>query len=239
VIAALNGLRRGEKEFGVRWGLIICGMRNREDTLEAAELAINFRDQGVVGFDLAGEEDGYPPKRHLPAFQAIHRANFNITIHAGEAFGMESIWQALQYCGTHRLGHATKLTEDMNIVDRKILKMGDLAQYVLDHRVPLELCLTSNVDTGAIERFEDHPFPAYYDAGFRVTLNTDDRLMSDTSMTKEFTLATQAFDLGLYDLEKLTLNAMKSAFIHFDQRLEIIYGVIKPGYRKIAEHLLA
>ena len=239
VIAALKGLRRGERTYGVRWGLIICGMRNRKDTLEAAELAINFRDQGVVGFDLAGEEDGYPPKQHLPAFQAIHRANFNITIHAGEAFGQESIWQALQYCGAHRLGHATKLTEDMTIIDGKVVKMGGLAQYVLDHRIPLELCLLSNVHTGAVGQYEDHPFPAYYDAGFRVTLNTDDRLMSDTSMSNEFTLAAGTFDLGLYDLEKLTLNAMKSAFIPFDRRLQIIYGVIKPGYRKIAKTLLA
>jgi adenosine deaminase len=239
VRATLRGLRRGQENYGVRWGLIICGMRNRKDTLEAAELAINFRDQGVVGFDLAGEEDGYPPKQHLDAFQAIHRANFNITIHAGEAFGKESIWQALQYCGAHRLGHATRLTEDMTIIDRKIIQMGDLAQYVLDHRIPLELCLTSNVDTGAVAEFENHPVPAYYEAGFRVTLNTDDRLMSDTSMSKEFTAATRAFDLGLYDLEKLTLNAMKSAFIPFSERLDIIYGVIKPGYRKIAEALLA
>lgn len=238
VLAALAGLRRGEKAYGVRWGLIICGMRNHADTLPAAELAINFRDQGVVGFDLAGEESGYPPKEHLDAFQAIQRANFNITVHAGEAFGKESIWQALQYCGAHRLGHATKLIEDMTIIDRKVVKMGELAQYVLNHRVPLELCLTSNVDTGAVPSLEEHPFPAYYDAGFRVTLNTDDRLMSDTSMTKEFTIAAEAFNLGLYDLEKLTLNAMKSAFIPFDQRLEIIYGVIKPSYRKIAETLL-
>ncbi|MFT4548123.1 MAG: adenosine deaminase, partial [Verrucomicrobiales bacterium] len=239
VKAALAGLRRGERTYGVRWGLIICGMRNRKDTLEAAELAIDFRDRGVVGFDLAGEEDGYPPKQHLDAFQAIHRANFNITIHAGEAFGKESIWQALQYCGAHRLGHATRLTEDMTMIDGKIVKMGELAQYVLNHRIPLELCLTSNVDTGAIPSLEQHPFPAYYNAGFRVTLNTDDRLMSNTSMSKEFSVATEAFDLGLYDLEKLTLNAMKSAFIPFNERLEIIYGIIKPSYRKIAEKLLA
>ncbi|MEK0451966.1 MAG: hypothetical protein RL088_4234 [Verrucomicrobiota bacterium] len=233
VQAVLDGFRRGEAAYGVRWGLIICGMRHRTDSLEWAELAIAFRDRGVVGFDLAGEEAGYPPKKHAEAFQEIQRANFYSTLHAGEAFGVASIWQALQVCGAHRLGHATRLTDDMHIVDGRIVHLGTLAQYILDRRIPLEMCLSSNVHTGAVRTMADHPFKLYFDRGFRVTINTDDRLMSDTTMTKEFAIAVSQFGLGLGDLEKVTINAMKSAFIHFDERLRLIYDVIKPGYEAV------
>lgn len=234
VQAVLDGFRRGEAVCGVRWGLIICGMRHRTDSLEWAELAIAFRDRGVVGFDLAGEEAGYPPKKHAEAFQEIQRANFYSTLHAGEAFGVASIWQALQVCGAHRLGHATRLTDDMHIVDGRIVHLGSLAQYILDRRIPLEMCLSSNVHTGAVRSMAEHPFKLYFDRGFRVTINTDDRLMSDTTMTKEFAVAVNQFGLGVSDLEKVTINAMKSAFIHFDERLRLIYDVIKPGYDAVA-----
>jgi adenosine deaminase len=233
--AVLDGLRRGETKYGVKWGLIICAMRHRTDSLEAAELAINFRHHGVVGFDLAGEEAGYPPKKHADAFDAIQQANFNSTLHAGEAFGVASIWQALQLCGAHRLGHATRLTDDMTIVDGKVVNLGTLAQYILDRRIPLEMCLSSNVHTGSVKTIEEHPFRMYFDRGFRVTLNTDDRLMSDTSMTKEFQVAVDVFGLKLRDLERITINSIKSAFIHFDERLKLIYDVIKPGYAKARE----
>jgi adenosine deaminase len=239
VRSVISGLRRGERRYGVRWGLIICAMRDRTDSLEAAELAINFRSDGVVGFDLAGEEEGHPPKRHLDAFHAVRRANFSITVHAGEAFGIESIWQALQYCGAHRLGHATRLMDDMTVIDGKAVALGSLSQYVLDRRVPLECCLSSNVHTGAVGEMTAHPFRVYYDAGFRVTINTDDRLMSDTSMTNEFEIAVRSFDLTIHDLEKITINAIKSAFIHFDERIRLIFDVIKPGYRKIVDDLAA
>ena len=230
VQAALDGLARGRTAYGVEWGLIICGMRDRTDSLEWAELAIDFRHRGVVGFDLAGEEAGYPPKKHVEAFHAIQRANFYSTRHAGEAFGVASIWQALQLCGAHRLGHATRLTDDMTILDGEIVQLGTLAQYILDRRIPLELCLSSNVHTGAVDKIENHPFPMYFRRGFRVTLNTDDRLMSDTSMTKEFQIAAEVFGLNFADLEKLTINSMKSAFIHHDERNRLIYKVIKPGF---------
>jgi adenosine deaminase len=233
VQAALDGLQRGEEKYGVRWGLIICAMRNKTDSLEWAEMAIDFRHRGVVGFDLAGEEAGYPPKKHAEAFQAIQAANFYSTLHAGEAFGIASIWQALQICGAHRLGHATRLTDGMTIVDGKIVNMGSLAQYILDRRIPLEMCLSSNVHTGAVRSMAEHPFKLYFDRGFRVTLNTDDRLMSDTSMTKEFGIAVDQFGLDLADLEKITINSIKSAFLHFDDRLRLIYQVIKPGFARI------
>jgi adenosine deaminase len=235
VNAVLKGLERGRKDFGVEFGLIICAMRNLSLSVEMAELAVDFRERGVVGFDLAGEEGGFPPKKHVDAFHYIQRENFNITVHAGEAFGKESIWQAIQWCGAHRIGHATRLVEDIGL-DRheplKIVKMGYLAQYVLDKRIPLEICLTSNVDTGAVPSLEEHPFGLYHQYKFRVTLNTDDRLMSNTTMTREFKVAHQVFKLSLDDLEKITINAMKSAFIPYNRRIRLIYDVIKPGYLK-------
>jgi adenosine deaminase len=235
VNAVLKGLERGKNDFGVEYGLIICAMRNLRQSQEMAELAVDFRERGVVGFDLAGEEGGFPPKKHVDAFHYIQRENFNITIHAGEAFGKESIWQAIQWCGAHRIGHATRLIEDIGIDSHdptKIVKMGYLAQYILDKRIPLEMCLSSNVHTGAAESIEQHPFGIYYRYNFRVTLNTDDRLMSDTTMTKEFGLAQQAFSLGIDDFEKITINSMKSAFIPHNRRIQLIYDVIKPGYAK-------
>jgi adenosine deaminase len=230
VAAVVRGLERGERTYGVEWGLILCAMRHMTDSLEAAELAIRCRDLGVVGFDLAGGEDGFPPKKHVEAFQAIERANFYITIHAGEAHGLKSIWQALQYCGAHRLGHATRLRDDIQALPDGSMKLGTLAQYILDRRVPLEMCLLSNLHTGACSSLEEHPFGMFFRRGFRVCLNTDDRLMSDTSMTQETTLATELFDLTLNDLEKLSLNAMKSAFAPFDKRLNLIFNTIKPGF---------
>jgi len=239
VSAVLKGLERGRKDFGVSCGLIICAMRNMDVSLEMAELAVDFRERGVVGFDLAGEEGGYPPKKHVDAFHYIQRQNFNITIHAGEGFGKESIWQAIQYCGAHRIGHGTRLIDDIAVVEDKAVKLGDIAQYVLDKRIPLEICLLSNVHTGAARSVAEHPFKIFYQAKFRVTLNTDNRLMSDTSMTKEFEAAAETLGLTLEDFEKITINAMKSAFLPYDQRCDLIYSVIKPGYAKIRSSLAA
>jgi adenosine deaminase len=233
VSAVLKGLERGRRDFGISSGLIICAMRNMDVSLEMAELAVDFRERGVVGFDLAGEEGGYPPKKHVEAFHYIQRQNFNITIHAGEGFGKESIWQAIQYCGAHRIGHGTRLIDDIVIADGKVVKLGDLAQYVLDKRIPLEICLLSNVHTGAARSLSEHPFKILYQEKFRVTLNTDNRLMSDTSMTKEFETTGDTFGLSLEDFERITINAMKSAFLPYDKRCDFIYSVIKPGYAKV------
>jgi adenosine deaminase len=239
ISAVLKGLEEGRKAFGITSGLIICAMRNMDVSLEMAELAVDFRQRGVVGFDLAGEEGGFPPKKHVDAFHYIQRQNFNITIHAGEGFGKESIWQAIQYCGAHRIGHGTRLIDDIAVVDGKAVKLGDLAQYVLDKRIPLEICLISNVHTGAAPSVAEHPFKIFYREKFRVTLNTDNRLMSHTSMTKEFAAAADAFGLSLDDFEKLTINAMKSAFLPYDRRIDLIYSVIKPGYAKVRAALPA
>jgi adenosine deaminase len=233
VAAVLKGLERGRRDFGISSGLIICAMRNMDVSLEMAELAVDFRERGVVGFDLAGEEGGYPPKKHVEAFHYIQRQNFNITIHAGEGFGKESIWQAIQYCGAHRIGHGTRLVDDIAVADSKVVKLGDLAQYVLDKRIPLEICLLSNVHTGAAHSLSEHPFRIFYQEKFRVTLNTDNRLMSDTTMSKEFEAAGDTFGLSLEDFEKITINAMKSAFLPYDQRCDFIYSIIKPGYARV------
>jgi len=237
VSAVLKGLERGQKEFGISPGLIMCAMRNMDVSLEMAELAVDFRERGVVGFDLAGEEGGFPPKKHVDAFHYIQRQNFNITIHAGEGFGKESIWQAIQYCGAHRIGHGTRLIDDIAVADGKAVKLGGLAQYVLDKRIPLEICLLSNIHTGAARSLAEHPFRILYQEKFRVTLNTDNRLMSDTTMTKEFSAAGEAFGLSVEDFEKITINAMKSAFLPYNQRCDLIYSVIKPGYSRIRRAL--
>ena len=239
VKAVLRGLERGNKDFGVDYGLIICAMRSMDPKIsqEIAELAVDFRSQGVVGFDLAGEEGGYPPKKHIDAFHYIQRENFNITVHAGEAFGKESIWQAIQWCGAHRVGHATRLIEDMKVKDGQVVSMGTLAQYVLDKRIPLEICLTSNVHTGAVSSLDEHPFGIFYRYKFRVTLNTDDRLMSGITLTDEYVTAAEHFGLTLDELEKITINAMKSAFIPYKQRIAIIYDILKPGYVKAKKAL--
>ena len=237
VSAVLKGLQRGRKDFGISSGLIICAMRNMDVSLEMAELAVDFRQRGVVGFDLAGEEGGYPPKKHVDAFHYIQRQNFNITVHAGEGFGQESIWQAIQYCGAHRIGHGTRLVDDIAVTDGKVVKLGDLAQYVLDKRIPLEICLLSNVHVGAARSLAEHPFRLFYQEKFRVTLNTDNRLMSNTSMTREFEAARDTFGLTMDDFEKITINAMKSAFLPYDRRCEFIYSVIKPGYAEVRNSL--
>lgn len=237
VQSVLNGLEQGKRKTGVEYGLILCAMRDQTVSLETAELAVSFREKGVVGFDLAGDEYGHPPKKHLEAFEFIRRMNFNITIHAGEAFGMESIWQAIQYCGAHRIGHATRLLEDMVVHGSRIEKMGSLAHFIRDKRIPLETCLSSNVHTGAAPSLDEHPFPIYYRNNFRVILGTDNRLMSNTTLGKELFLAVTHYNLTLRDLEKITINAMKSSFIHHDDRIKIIYDVLKPGYARVREEI--
>jgi adenosine deaminase len=238
VESVLEGLEEGSAETGIVYGLILCAMRDKSDSLEIAKLAVSFRSHGVVGFDIAGDENGHPARRHLEAFKYISSRNFNITIHAGEAFGIESIWQAVQICGCHRIGHATRLLDDMNITPSGAVLMGTLSQFIRDRRIPLEVCISSNIHTGAVNSVEQHPFNIFYRNGFRVAICSDNRLMSNTTLTQEIALAAECFSLTLKDLEKLTLNAMKSAFIHYDQRLEIIYDIIKPKYEEIRKSII-
>jgi adenosine deaminase len=237
VEAALKGMERGRRDYGIEYGVILCAMRHQDPriSLEIAELAVAFRNRGVVGFDLAGDEKGHPPKKHLEAFQFIRNRNFSITIHAGEAFGIESIWQAVQICGAHRIGHATRLVEDMTVRGSRIEKMGSLAHFFRDKRIPMEICLTSNVHTGATDSLDEHPFGIYYRNNFRVALCTDNSLMSATTLSRELELACTHFNLNLRDLEKLTVNAMKSAFAHHDRRIRIIYDILKPGFARIRQ----
>ena len=232
VTAVLRGLDEGRRRTGVQYGLILCAMRHEppESTLEIAELAVAFSEKGVVAYDIAGDECGHPPKKHIDAFRYIRQKNFNITIHAGEAFGVESIWQAIQICGAHRIGHGVRLIEDMTTEGGRILKMGSLSQFIQDRRIPMEMCLTSNVGTGAVESYATHPFPLFFKNSFRVFLCSDNRLMSDTNLTKEMDIAVREYGLTFRDLEKISINAMKSAFIHHPKKIEIIYDVIKKEF---------
>ena len=233
VEAVARGFTRAESTHGITVRQIVCAMRDRTDSLEMARLAVANREHGVVGFDIAGEEAGYPAEKHLPAFQLCHRENFSLTIHAGEGFGPPSIWQALQICGAHRIGHGVRLIEDMTIAHGAVTRLGPLAAYVRDKRIPLELCPSSNVDTGAALSLAAHPIRHFLAQHFRVTLNTDNRLMSDITLSEEFRRLGEVMSLTLADVEKLTINAMKSAFIGYDERLALIYGKIKPGYAKL------
>jgi adenosine deaminase len=229
VDAVLEGFRLGSEGTGLTIYALLSAMRTAARSLEIAELAVRWRDAGVVGFDIAGAEAGYPPTRHLDAFQYVQRENFHATIHAGEAFGLPSIWEALQWCGAERLGHGVRIVDDIEPVGNQ-LRLGRLAAYVRDRRIPLEMCPTSNVNTGVVPDIASHPIGMLRRLRFRVTVNTDNRLMSDTSMSKELRQLRDAFGYGWDDFEWLTVNAMKSAFAPFDERLRIINERIKPAY---------
>ncbi|MCZ4078220.1 adenosine deaminase [Rhodococcus sp. H36-A4] len=231
----LAGFRAGEsaaqvKGKRIRVGCLLTAMRHAARSREIAELAVRFRDRGVVGFDIAGAEAGFPPSRHLAAFEYMRAANAHFTIHAGEAFGLPSIQEAVAFCGTDRLGHGVRITDDITVAPDGTASLGLLAAYVRDTRMPLELCPSSNVQTGAVESLQKHPFDLLARLRFRVTVNTDNRLMSDTSMSREMHKLVTTFGYGWTDLERFTINAMKSAFIPFDERLEIIDDIVKPGY---------
>jgi adenosine deaminase len=235
VDAVLCGFSDGERAAAARGRRIVVrclvtAMRHAARSRDIAELAIRFRDQGVVGFDIAGAEAGFPPSRHLDAFEYMRAKNARFTIHAGEAFGISSIHEALAFCGADRLGHGVRIVDDIEQLPDGTSRLGRLASIVRDKRIPLELCPSSNVQTGAVASIEKHPFDLLARLRFRVTVNTDNRLMSDTSMSREMFRLVEAFGYGWTDLARFTVNAMKSAFIHFDERLEIIDDVIKPRY---------
>jgi adenosine deaminase len=240
VVEAVNeGFREGERRAAaagtpIRVGALLTAMRHAARSMEIAELAVRYRDEGVAGFDIAGAEAGHPPTRHLDAFEYLQRENAHFTIHAGEGFGLPSIWQAIQWCGADRLGHGVRIIDDITVGPGGEADLGRLAAYVRDKRIPLEMAPTSNVMTGAAKSIEDHPIGLLRKLYFRVTVNTDNRLMSGTSMTQEFVKLAEAFDYDLRDFQWFTVNAMKSAFIPFDERLALINDVIKPGYAALA-----
>ncbi|HJZ83812.1 MAG TPA: adenosine deaminase [Polyangia bacterium] len=218
VEAVIQGLRRGERDFGIRSGVILCGIRSisAEASLRMAELCVAFKNRGVVAFDLAGAEYNYPAKHHKEAFQLILNNNVNCTAHAGEAYGPESIAQAIHYCGAHRIGHGTRLREN-----------GDLLNYVNDHRIPLEICVSSNIQTRAAADFASHPLPFYYNYGLRVTINTDNRLVTDTSVTKELLLCHQHYGFTLADIKELIVSGFKSAFLPYREKADLLKKVTK------------
>jgi adenosine deaminase len=242
VQAVLSGFTEGSARAAargrrIRVGALLTAMRHAARSMEIAELAIRFRDVGVVGFDIAGAEAGHPPTRHLDAFEFLKRENAHFTIHAGEAFGVPSIWQALQWCGADRLGHGVRIIDDIAVPEDGStggVSLGRVAAYVRDKRIPLELCPSSNVQTGAAKSIAEHPIGLLARLRFRVTVNTDNRLMSGCSMSSEMLALVDAFGYGWADLQWLTVNAMKSSFLPFDERLAMITDVIKPGYAELA-----
>jgi adenosine deaminase len=225
VEAPLRGMRRAEEDAGIRSKLIICGIRNMDPDVsrDLADLTIAYKDRGVVAFDLAGAEYNYPAKKHKNAFYMVRNANVNATIHAGEAYGPESIHQALHYCGAHRIGHGTRLFEDPGLM-----------QYVNDHRIPLEICLTSNVQTRAVEGFESHPVRRYFDEGLVVSLNTDNRLMSGTTVTEEYVRAWKHLGFTLEEIARMVLHGFRSAFLHHGER-EALLEEVRPEIRAAVE----
>ncbi len=244
VVEAVNeGFREGEARARrdgnrIRVGALLTAMRHAARSLEIAELANRYREQGVAGFDIAGAEAGFPPTRHLDAFEYLKRENNHFTIHAGEAFGLPSIWQAIQWCGADRLGHGVRIIDDIEVAEDGSVKLGRLASYVRDKRIPLELCPTSNLQTGAADSYAEHPIGLLRKLHFRATVNTDNRLMSGTSMSQEFEKLIETFGYTLDDMQWFTVNAMKSAFIPFDERLAMISDVIKPGYSELKSEWL-
>lgn len=228
VQAVLDGLKRAERAYDIRTGLIICGIRNTtpDTSLRLAELAVAFKNRGVVGFDLAGAEEDNPAKKHWDAFALILQNNINVTIHAGEAYGPESISQAVHYCGAHRIGHGTRLREN-----------GDLLNYVNDHRIPLEVCLRSNIQTRAASSISAHPFKFYLDLGLRVTLNTDNRLITDTTVTEEYLLAVEHWNLRVEELRWVLTNGIKSAFLPFREKKMMLRKVVREFDALVAERM--
>ena len=255
VVEAVNqGFRDGERIAagqgrGIRVTALLTAMRHAAKGTEIAELVVRYRDQGVVGFDIAGAEAGFPPTRHLDAFEYLRRENAHFTIHAGEGFGLPSIWEAIQWCGADRLGHGVRIVDDVSVAgepygadvahaavaDLTEVRLGGLAGYVRDRRIPLEMCPSSNVQTGAAESVALHPISLLKRLKFRVTVNTDNRLMSGTSLTREMSLLVNDAGWTLDDLRWVTINAMKSAFIPFDERLAIIDEVVKPGFAALPQ----
>ncbi len=235
VQAVLDGFQQGSQVAArngrtIRLRALLTAMRQFARSREIAELVVAFRDKEVAGFDIAGAEAGYPPSRHLDAFEYLQRKNSHFTIHAGEGFGLPSIWEAIQWCGAERLGHGVRIVDDITFDDQQQPRLGLLAGYVRDRRIPLEMAPTSNLQTGAAQSIATHPIGLLTDLGFRVTVNTDNRLMSGCSMSSEMDALVEAFGYGWDKLQWFTLNAMKSAFLPFDERLDLINDVIKPGY---------
>jgi adenosine deaminase len=239
--ATTEGFQLGIKDaldegLNIRVEQILCALRQNDWSDEVARKVVKYRNNHVVGFDIAGPEDGYPAKNYLSAFEYLKGENAHFTIHAGEAYGPASIWQAISICGAERLGHGVRIVEDIDF-SAATPKLGLLAAYVRDRRIPLELCPTSNLQTGAVKDYASHPIGILEELRFRITINTDNRLMSGTSMSQEMEHVVKALDWTLLDLQRVTVNALKSAFIPFDERLAIIEEQVKPAYQKISEEL--
>ena len=217
VQAVLEGLAQAEKKYNIRTGVILCGMRHisPEISLKLADLTVAFKNKGVVGFDLAGAEEDFPAKRHKDAFGRVLANNINCTLHAGEAYGPESVHQAIHLCGAHRIGHGVRLVED-----------GDLLNYVNDHRIPLECCPSSNVQTKAVKRMADHPIRLFFDLGLRVTVNTDNRMVTNTTVSREYLVLHEQLGFSLEEIKELIIMGFKSAFLPYAIKRAMLSDVV-------------
>jgi adenosine deaminase len=229
VEAVVRGLRTAKREFGIRYGLILCAIRSLgpESSWRIAELCVAFKNRGVVGFDLAGSEVNNPAKVHRQAFQLVIDNNINCTAHAGESFGPDSVHQAIHKCGAHRIGHGTRLVES-----------GDLLNYVNDHRIPLEVCPSSNLQTKAAVSWETHPVDFFVDYGLRVTINTDNRLMTDTTVTKELHLCHTHYGWSLQTIKEVIIAGFKSAFMPYREKADLL-AEISAELAKVSEPAIA
>ena len=228
--AVLEGFRHGGAGTGLRVGTLLTAMRDGDASAEVARLAVRYGGEGVVGFDLAGAEDGHPPAEHLEAFRTVHGAGLHCTVHAGEGCGLPSIREALHQCHAERLGHGVRIADDLRLAPDGSAELGPLAAYVRDRRVPLELCPTSNVHTGVVGSVAEHPLDLLRRLRFRVTVSTDNRLMSGVSLSSELSALVGAFGYGPAELRQLTVNAAKSAFLPYDERVRLIEDVLVPGW---------
>lgn len=246
VEAVQDGLEQGmelvEAQGGfIRTGQLVTAMRHADRGLEIAELAVRHRNNGVVGFDIAGAEQGFLPSRHKLAFDYLAAELFPVTIHAGEADGIESIKDAIVSGRALRLGHGVRIIEDIMFSrsegDTDLVVLGPVAEWVHDRQIALETSPSSNLQTGAIsmlgENMSDHPIDVLYDLGFKVTVNTDNRLMSGTTLTRELELLVDTFGYGLADLETFQLNAAEAAFQALEDREELI-EMITDGFAEAA-----
>ncbi len=230
VLAVERGIRRGAEATGCVAGVLLCAMRQHDDSGKIAQLAITHRNNGVVGFDLAGPEAGYPADSHLAACRAIREASMSLTLHAAEGDGPNSLWRALHRCGAHRIGHGVRIIENTTVANGEIVALGHLAASVRDQRVPLEVSITSNVDIGIYPSSAEHPVGMLHRAGFVITLNTDGRLMSDTTMSREFEIAARHHGFGIDDFRQVTEAALLAGFGPWPQRRRLIEEVVRPAY---------
>lgn len=227
--AMLDGFQRARRDTGISVYGIAAALRHESDSVDVAKAAGRYVGRGIVGFDLAGPEKGFPADAHMEACRIAKEAGLGLTLHAGESDGPNSMWRALALCGAQRLGHGVHVVEDTTFEHGVVSNLGAFARRVRDHRVPLEVAITSNLHTGSWTNVSEHPFGALHAAGFNVSINTDNRLMSGVSMSDEYALASTVFGLSTDDVTEITVRAIESGFGDWSVRRDLIAGIRNRG----------